>query len=327
MAPTESCALNSGDNTAEVLHMFKLRNGGINARVIIAACMLAVVALSATAQTANVAPVISGTPPATVAPGQSYTFRPTASDANGDRLRFSLSNRPYWISINSSTGQIQGTAPRSSYRRTFSNLVLGVSDGRKRASLPAFSITIGTVSVNREPVISGTPSGSVLAGSAYSFTPTASDADGNALGFSITSKPAWSTFSVASGALTGTPTTAQVGAYPNIVITVSDGIAARSLPVFSINVTAPVVSGTANLSWVAPTKNTDGSALTNLAGYRVYHGTSASALNDVFLVPGATSLTYTVGQLPKGTHYFAVAAYTTAGAESALSAVGNKTIL
>jgi Putative Ig domain len=123
--------------------------------------------------------------------------------------------------------------------------------------------------------------------------PTASDANGNTLAFSITGKPTRATFSTATGTLTGTPTTAQAGTYENIVISVSDCIMSPAMPAYLITVTAPTANGSAALSWTAPTQNTDGSALTDLAGYRVYHGTSPSALSDVVQVPGATSTSYT----------------------------------
>ena len=37
----------------------------------------------------NTAPKISGSPPTSAAVGASYSFKPTASDANGDKLTFS----------------------------------------------------------------------------------------------------------------------------------------------------------------------------------------------------------------------------------------------
>lgn len=88
----------------------------------------------------------------------------------------------------------------------------------------------------------------------------------------------------------------------------------------------PADTGTAAISWTAPTQNTDGSALTNLAGFKVYHGTSPSALTDVRTVAGAAALSYNFTALPSGTHYFAVSAYTVAGTEGQLSAVGSKVI-
>ncbi len=89
--------------------------------------------------------------------------------------------------------------------------------------------------------------------------------------------------------LPDTPSTAQAGSYTNIVISVSDGTVTQSLPAFTITVSQTAPTGTARLSWTAPTQNTDGSTVTDLAGYRIYHGTSASALIESFQVTGATS--------------------------------------
>jgi hypothetical protein len=125
--------------------------------------------------------------------------------------------------------------------------------------------------------------------------------------------------------LTGTPTSNQAGTYSNIQISVSDGNFTQSLAAFSITVTR-TVTGSATLSWTAPSQNTDGSALTELAGYRVYHGTSAIALNEMIQVPGAGTTTYTKTALAAGTHYFALTAYTTAGVESLPSAMVWKVI-
>ena len=85
-------------------------------------------------------------------------------------------------------------------------------------------------------------------------------------------------------------------------------------------------TGTASVSWDAPTQDTNGEALTDLAGYTIYYGTSASALTKTIQVanPGATN--YVVSNLSAGTYYFAVAAYTTTGTVSAQSAVHSKTI-
>lgn len=78
--------------------------------------------------------------------------------------------------------------------------------------------------------------------------------------------------------------------------------------------------------WTPPTQNTDNSTLTDLAGYRVNWGASASTLTQVAQVPNAAATSYTVTSLTPGTWYFAVKAYTTAGVESALSSVASKVI-
>lgn len=89
----------------------------------------------------------------------------------------------------------------------------------------------------------------------------------------------------------------------------------------------PPVTGSAILKWTPPTQNVDGSSLTNLAGYRISYGTSSAALTQTIQVanPGATS--YSLLSLAPGTYYFAVRAYTSNGAESALSNVLSKTVL
>ena len=95
---------------------------------------------------------------------------------------------------------------------------------------------------NFAPTISGAPVTTVVAESAYSFQPVAQDADGNVLTFSIANKPAWATFSSATGLLQGTPASSQVGTYSSISIKVSDGKWVATLPSFAITVKPPVTA-------------------------------------------------------------------------------------
>jgi uncharacterized repeat protein (TIGR03803 family) len=85
--------------------------------------------------------VISGTPPTSATVAQTYTFRPTASDPDGQGLRFSIANKPSWASFETFGGRLHGI-PTSSDLGTFSNIVITVSDGTASASLPEFSITV-----------------------------------------------------------------------------------------------------------------------------------------------------------------------------------------
>jgi hypothetical protein len=91
---------------------------------------------------------------------------------------------------------------------------------------------------NHAPVIGGTPAADVEAGSSYSFTPSASDADNDRLSFSISNPPVWSQFDSATAQLSGVPYVTDIGRYDNIVITVSDGSDTASLAVFSITVSS-----------------------------------------------------------------------------------------
>lgn len=192
-------------------------------------------------------------------------------------------------------------------------------------SASALSTTSTTPSVasatNHAPGIAGTPTASVDTGSTFDFQPTGSDVDGDKLSYSITNKPVWAAFDPSTGRLTGTPTPADVGTTTNIVITVSDGSLSASLPAFQLQVT-----GTATLSWNAPTQNTDGTSLKDLSGYRVYYGTSAATMVAVTTVTDPSLRSYKIGGLPSGTWYFAISAVNAAGVESRLSNIGSKSI-
>ncbi|HKR37279.1 MAG TPA: putative Ig domain-containing protein [Steroidobacteraceae bacterium] len=195
----------------------------------------------------NSPPTISGVPAAAVMVEQPYDFTPTASDPNGDRLRFAISNRPSWTTFNTRTGRLSGT-PAAANVGAYKNIVISVNDGVASVALPAFAIQVQDID-NQAPTISGTPAGSATIGQAYSFTPTAADADNNSLSFSIANKPAWASFNTSTGGLTGTPAAVDAGTDSNIVISVSDGRAAASLPAFTINVQelpnhAPTIGGT-----------------------------------------------------------------------------------
>ena len=180
-------------------------------------------------------------------------------------------------------------------------------------------------STNHAPTISGTPTASVNASAPYTFTPSAADADGDTLAFTIQNKPAWAAFNTTTGRLSGTPAAADVGTYSNISITVGDGKTSTALNAFAIAVTT-VANGRATLSWTAPTENTDGSTLSNLAGYRIRYGTSAGALTQTIVIDNASVTTYVVEDLSPATWYFAVTAVNSQGAESSNSNVANKQI-
>jgi hypothetical protein len=84
--------------------------------------------------------------------------------------------------------------------------------------------------------------------------------------------------------------------------------------------------GVATLSWLAPTTDTNGAPLSDLAGYRIYYGLSKSQLTQTVHVSTVGIQTYVLDGLTSGTWYFAVKAVTIDGAESALSDIVSKKI-
>jgi hypothetical protein len=190
---------------------------------------------------------------------------------------------------------------------------------------PTKFLTVGPVAPrpNSAPTISGTPTTTLVVGNPWSFTPTASDPDGDTLTFSITGQPSWASFDSKTGQLSGTPSTA--GSHGPITITASDGKSSTSLKAFTLRVDAPTL-GTATVSWQPPTQRTDGSALTDLAGYRVYYGKSSGSLTHVININNVGQTSQHIENLDSGTWYFAVTAYCSKGLESPKSEIGSKKI-
>jgi hypothetical protein len=89
---------------------------------------------------------------------------------------------------------------------------------------------------NAAPTISGVPPVQADEDAAYTFTPDAADADGDALTFAVENAPAWASFDAATGTLSGTPTRADVGSHGDVRITVSDSQASATLDPFAIEV-------------------------------------------------------------------------------------------
>jgi hypothetical protein len=87
----------------------------------------------------------------------------------------------------------------------------------------------------------------------------------------------------------------------------------------SAGTTPPTQAGTATVSWVAPSVDING--MSNVAGYRIYYGTTADSLTHVIDVEDAAAVSYTVAKLSPGMWYFAVTDYDAQKIESALSGV------
>ncbi|MBT4329135.1 MAG: hypothetical protein HOD58_04315, partial [Gammaproteobacteria bacterium] len=102
--------------------------------------------------------------------------------------------------------------------------------------------TPATEPTNSAPVISSasTPVTTIEAGESYTFTATATDANGDALTFTEQNLPDWLSFNTTSNSVTlsGIPSEDVVGTTGSILISVTDGTDTDSLTAFSIEVTS-----------------------------------------------------------------------------------------
>lgn len=274
---------------------------------------------------------IGGSPPAMIVARSNYYFRPWVAGSDKASAKFAIKNKPYWASFDPSTGTLSGKVYADQIGK-YANISISASSATSSSRMPSFSITVTSEPVtspppaSSAPTISGAPKTSVVAVSTpFSFQPTASDPAGRKLTFSVNAKPSWTSFDSTTGRLYGTPGAANVGTTSNIVITANDGTASASLKAFSLTVTQ-TGNGSATLSWLPPTTNTNGTALTNLAGYQIKYGTNSGALSQTVQVANPGLTTYVISNLSPGTYYFGTLAYTSTGTQSKLSSLVSKTI-
>jgi hypothetical protein len=143
---------------------------------------------------------------------------------------------------------VRGLLP-AGYKDVLQNALSAIAgeDSQTLDLVNAIARTGGDIDApNLAPSIQGVPASSVVAGSTYSFTPSAK------LTFDIVNSPSWANFDTTTGQLSGTPTATDVGTHDNISISVSDGEFTTSLAPFSIDVSAdnsaPQISGMAPVS-------------------------------------------------------------------------------
>jgi hypothetical protein len=115
--------------------------------------------------------------------------------------------------ITMTAGSTEGSCPL-----TLSNVIVGDIGGN---SIPV-TLTSGTVSVNRAPVLTGIGNKTVNEGAPLSFTVAATDADGDSLTYSASNLPTGAVFNPATRTFTWTPSFRQSGTFTSVHFVVSD---------------------------------------------------------------------------------------------------------
>jgi len=164
------------------------------------------------------APSLSGSPVTSAMVGITYSYQPTASDPDGDSLLFSLSTSPAGAQIDPASGALTWT-PRVAQLGA-QDFVLRVDDGRGGWATQSFSVDVQPNN-NATPVITSLPGTQGKSGREYRYNVIASDADGDALSYSLSDAPAGMQIS-SDGRITWTP--AEAGSVP-VRVRVQDALA------------------------------------------------------------------------------------------------------
>ena len=174
-----------------------------------------------TVNAVNDAPIFTSNPPAIVDEDTLYTYTPTASDEEGDSVTFSLHSSnakgPAWLNWDGTT--LSGTPTNDNIGNT--TVTIRASDGNSHVD-QSFIITVNAV--NDAPIFTSNPPSIVDEDTLYTYTPTASDEEGDSLTFSLHSSnakgPAWLNWDGTT--LSGTPTNDNIG-NTTVTIRASDG--------------------------------------------------------------------------------------------------------
>jgi hypothetical protein len=178
---------------------------------------------------------------------------------------------------------------------------------------------------NRAPTISGAPQGAVIADAFYEFRPTTSDADGDSLAFSARNLPPWADLDPVTGRIYGTPQAGDLGAYEDVVLTVSDGHTTASIGPFLISVN-PQANASVTVAWDRPMAKVNGSPLDDLGGFRILYGRSEDDLDRSVLVMNPDVTSYRFESIEAGVWYFTVVAVSSGGLEGPRGPTTMKTI-
>jgi hypothetical protein len=297
--------------------------------------------------TANTAPAINGSPATNVIVGNNYVFQPGASDADGDPLTFSISNRPSWAGFDSSTGRLSGTPGSAG---TFSNIRISVSDGQATAALPAFSIIAAAPPAPQTgpafPVDlrGATPEQASITVNTTKPTGATSavitlgtfDADFANEGELVINGNAPIALFGPSGVSGNDQKSADIqlttpASYwrngDNTLLfrhTSTQGyiINAATVSFTGAGATTPTPqTGSILLNWTPPVARADGSALalSEISGYTVYYGGSAGSYPNALNINDGSATSATISNLPPGTYHMVVTTRDSAGRESSHS--------
>ncbi len=194
-------------------------------------------------------------------------------------------------------------------------------------SLPFISLLFSVPTLADPMTLSGTPPTEVIVGDTYRFLPLIENADMSRLQFNYINKPEWSKAYRSSGLIWGTPL--EPGVYADIQIGAWDGSQYALLAPFTITVTAPPAAkdpGVANVDWLRPVLNVDGSLLEDLAGYVIRYGTSAAGLDRQLTINSAATTEAKIQNLSAGTWFFEVAAINAESVASSFSPLVGATV-
>ncbi len=199
----------------------------------------------------NNPPVFNSFPVTNATSTLEYTYDADATDPDGDILEYSLLHAPSGMSIDATTGVINWTPTDGQIGDH--TVDIQVTDSGQETDTQNYTLSV-TPLPNTPPDITSEPITSASTGNTYSYDVEASDADLDALVFTLSVFPAGMSIDDASGLIHWVPTTAQIGDH-SVSVHVTDVRDGSVNQDFIITVTqsnsAPVITSTAPIQATA----------------------------------------------------------------------------
>ena len=192
------------------------------------------------------APVLSGVAAADVQVGNAVDY--AALNTGGPVETWSLAGNPDWLSIDASTGVLQGVPAESHIASNISFSIIAENNIAHAFDPPGHAeLAVNFAVTQIAPALNTANDINMSIDQALSVLPV--NSGGVAATWSINTQPAWSGFNTATGELSGMPVAGDEGTSSNIIITASNAAGSSSYGPFNLTVTAgsipvPVVGGT-----------------------------------------------------------------------------------
>src|SRR5205823_5706662 len=131
-------------------------------------------------------------------------------------LTFTQTAAPTGMTIDLGSGLILWTPTTAQVG--IQTVAFRVEDGRGGVATQSYFVAVNASALDRPPVLTSTPSFAATAGQLYTYAVVASDPDGDVLSFRLDKAPAGMTIDPVTGLVQWTPTEAQAGLQPVIVV-------------------------------------------------------------------------------------------------------------
>ena len=197
--------------------------------------------------------ITSAPPSAAAVVGIPYVWQPQAIDANGQPLTYTLLQAPAGMLINPATGNVAWTPTVGEVGPQ--TIVLQVTDPVGASAGQSFTLTVQNALPDLPPSFQSTPVLVATLNQPFSYTPAVENVQVGTIEYSLGQAPTGVQIDPTSGAITWTPTSANLG-YQAITINAADAAGQTGSQTFFLDVRPPAVTPT--VTSTAPTTVTAG---------------------------------------------------------------------